>query len=120
LYIKSICPQNTGLKNRISKMKKKEEGRCQVEAEIFGQRYQFSANSDPDYLQHLACEVDKRMKAIADENPHLGPQRVAVLTLLELAADINNLQKMLDKQEQSLTSRCLEIEQDIERLLGVA
>jgi hypothetical protein len=60
------------------------------------------------------------MKSAAEANPHIGPRRVAMLALLGLAADVTALKEAIEMQEQSVASRCSEIEDDIERLLGVA
>jgi cell division protein ZapA len=104
------------MENRVGR----ELRRSKVEVEIYKDRYTLSAISEPEYIRQLAHEVDDRMRDTAESNPHLGPMRVALLALLGLAADLNAIQNVIEKQEESLTRRCLEIEEDIERLLGVA
>src|SRR5690349_21461563 len=94
--------------------------RCKVEVEIYGDQYSLAATARPDYLRQLAEEVDERMHSTSEANPHLGPVRVALLTLLGLAADLQAIQNVIEKQEERLATRCVEIEEDIERLLGVA
>ena len=96
------------------------ERRCKVEVEIYGDQYLLAATARPEYMQQLAGEVDARMREASEANPHLGPLRVAMLTLLGLAADVSALQSALDNQQEGLAERCLEIERDIEQLLGVA
>jgi cell division protein ZapA (FtsZ GTPase activity inhibitor) len=94
--------------------------RCKTEVQIYKDHYLVAANTDPEYLQQLAREVDERMRQAAEANPHLGPLRLAMLALLWMASDVNSLQKLIDEQEQTLVARCHEIERDIEQLLGVA
>ena len=94
--------------------------RCKVETEIYGESYQLAANSDPDYVRQLAHEVDRRMREAAVANPHLGPMRVALLALMELADEVNAIDRAIEKQQQNVSKRCVEIERDIEQLLGVA
>ncbi|MEW6736501.1 MAG: cell division protein ZapA [Acidobacteriota bacterium] len=94
--------------------------RCKVEVEIHREHYLVAANCEPEYLGQLAAEVDLRMRTIALANPQLGPMRLAILTLLGLAADVKRLEHSFQQQEESLMMRCREIERDIERLLGVA
>jgi cell division protein ZapA (FtsZ GTPase activity inhibitor) len=91
-----------------------------IEVEIYKEGYTLIANSDPEYVKGLAVEVDRHMKSAAELNPHLGPIKLAILTLLELAAEVDAMQNVIDKQQQRLDKRCTEIEEEIERLLGVA
>jgi len=94
--------------------------RCKVEVEIFKDQYVLAANAGPEYVEQLADEVDRRMRRTAEANPHLGPLRVAMLMLLGMAADVSAIESQIEDQERTLAARCLEIERDIERLLGVA
>ena len=94
--------------------------RSKITTAIYGTNYQLAADSEPEYLEKLARTVDERMNAAAQANPHLGPMRVALLAVLELAAEVKALEQAVEKQQHNLTSRCHEIERDIERLLGVA
>jgi cell division protein ZapA len=94
--------------------------RAKTETEIYGESYQLAGDCDPAYLRQLASEVDMRMRSAAEANPQLGPMRVALLTLMELADEVRSLESAIDKQEQSIARRCLELERDIERMLGVA
>jgi cell division protein ZapA (FtsZ GTPase activity inhibitor) len=94
--------------------------RCKVEVKIYKDQYLLAADAGPEYVQQLADEVDQRMRRTAEANPHLGPLRIVMLTLLGMAADVNAIERQIEDQESTLAARCLEIERDIERLLGVA
>jgi cell division protein ZapA len=94
--------------------------RCKVEAEIMGESYQFAASSEPEYLRQLAHEVDTRMREIALDNPQLGPMRIAMLALLQLAAEVKEVETLLENKDQQIASRLHAIEREIEQLLGVA
>ena len=106
----------------IQREKEPERGRrrCKVEVEIYKDQYLLAANTGPEYVQQLADEVDRRMCSTAEANPHLGPLRVAMLMLLGMAADVSAVESQIEDQERTLAARCLEIERDIEHLLGVA
>lgn len=94
--------------------------KCKVEAEIMGESYQFAATSEPEYVRQLACEVDLRMRMIAIDNPQLGPMRVAMLALLQLAGEVKQVESHIENKDAQISSRLHAIEREIEQLLGVA
>ncbi len=97
-----------------------ETPRSKTQVEIYGEQYCLIANIESSHVEKLAREVDERMCTMAETNPDLGPMRIAVLTLLGLASDLKAVESTIDKQQQSLTARCSELEQDIEVLFSVA
>ncbi len=68
-----------------------------VSVEIFNEEYVVKGEENPEYIQMLAAYVDRRMKMIQQRNPNLSNQRVAILTALNLADELNKLQEDYDQ-----------------------
>lgn len=68
-----------------------------VNVEIFGENYVVKGEESPEYIEMLAAYIDKRMKLIQQRNPHLSTAKIAVLTALNLADELNKLQDDYDK-----------------------
>lgn len=68
-----------------------------VTVEIFNEEYVVKGNEDPEYIIMLAQYVDRRMKAIQQRNPNLSTTKIAVLTSLNLADELNKLQEDYDE-----------------------
>lgn len=71
-----------------------EEGKVTVE--IFGERHVIRGTEDPEYIQKLAYEVDKKMRLTAQRFPRLAAHQVAILVALNLEDD---LEKLREEQE---------------------
>jgi cell division protein ZapA len=70
-----------------------------IEVEIFGQVFRVaSGDATPAYIQHLACYVDEKMRALASATKSMPLNRMAILTALNIADD---LFKLRDSYEQS-------------------
>jgi len=57
-----------------------------VLVEIFGEQYRIGG--DPKQVQQVAAYVDTKMKEIADKSPRMPKAQVAMLTAMEVAADL--------------------------------
>ncbi len=68
-----------------------------VTVEIFNEEYVVKGEENPEYIQMLAAYVDRRMKMIQQRSPNLSNQRVAILTALNLADELNKLQEDYDQ-----------------------
>lgn len=68
-----------------------------VTVEIFNEEYVVKGSENPDYIIMLASYVDRRMKMIQQRNPNLSTTKVAVLTSLNLADELNKLQEDYDE-----------------------
>lgn len=75
----------------------KEEGKVTVE--IFGEKHVLRGTEDPEYLQKLAYEVDKKMRLTAQRFPRLAVHQVAILVALNSEDD---LRKLREEQETLL------------------
>ncbi len=68
-----------------------------VTVEIFNEQYVVKGEENSEYIQMLAAYVDRRMKMIQQRNSNLSNQRVAILTALNLADELNKLQEDYDQ-----------------------
>ncbi|NLB51632.1 MAG: cell division protein ZapA [Syntrophomonadaceae bacterium] len=73
-----------------------------VMVEIFGEEYTVKGTENPEYIQMLASYVDRRMKMIQQRNPNLSNTKLAVLTALNLADELNKLQEDYDEIVKAL------------------
>lgn len=72
----------------------KEDGKVTVE--IFGETHVIRGAEDPEYIQKIAHEVDKKMRLTAQRFPRLAAHQVAILVALNLQ---NDLEKLREEQE---------------------
>ena len=79
------------VKNKVTK----------VSVEIFNEDYT-RGEENPEYIEMLASYVDRRMKMISQRNPNLTTTKVAVLTSLNLADELNKLQEDYDELVKAL------------------
>ncbi len=68
-----------------------------VSVEIFNQEYIVKGNENAEYIEMLAAYVDRRMRMIDQRNHSLSIGKVAVLTALNLADELNKLQEDYDE-----------------------
>lgn len=88
-----------------------------TKVQIYNQTYSLQGDLDQAYLQELAGFVDAKMHAIANMTSTVDTQRVAVLTALAIADELNSLRKEKSEREELLkeqAERCLTL---VERAL---
>jgi cell division protein ZapA len=88
-----------------------------TKVQIYNQTYSLQGDLDQAYLQELAGFVDAKMHAIANLTSTVDTQRVAVLTALAIADELNSLRKEKGDREELLkeqAERCLTL---VERAL---
>ena len=88
-----------------------------TKVQIYNQTYSLQGDLDQAYLQELAGFVDDKMHAIANMTSTVDTQRVAVLTALAIADELNTLRKEKSDREELLkeqAERCLTL---VERAL---
>jgi cell division protein ZapA len=69
-----------------------------VEVSIWGQKYNLRGDSDPEYMQDLAAQVDARMREIGKPGDPI--HRVAILTAFILMDDLSKARRALDGERQ--------------------
>ena len=88
-----------------------------TKVQIYNQTYSLQGDLDQAYLHELAGFVDAKMHAIANMTSTVDTQRVAVLTALAIADELNSLRKEKSDREELLkeqAERCLTL---VERAL---
>lgn len=76
---------------------KKNTSTNRVKVEIFNQEYIVKGSENAEYIEMLAAYVDRRMRMIEQRNHSLSIVKVAVLTALNLADELNKLQEDYDE-----------------------
>jgi cell division protein ZapA len=75
---------------------KNQEGQLKVGVKIYGEEYVVKGSATREYIENIALQVDQRMVQLARRNPNLSLSRIAVLTALNLADELNRLQEDYD------------------------
>ena len=83
-------------------MVEKKEQINRVTVQIFNEEYVVKGNEEPDYIEMLASYVDRRMRMVQQRNIHLSTTKIAVLTALNLADELNKLQEDYDELVKTL------------------
>ncbi|MEN6350746.1 MAG: cell division protein ZapA [Syntrophomonas sp.] len=73
-----------------------------VTVNILNEEYMVKGTEDPQYIEMLAAYVDRRMKMVQQRNYNLSVSKIAVLTALNLADELNKLQEDYDELVKAL------------------
>ncbi len=73
-----------------------------VTVTIYNEDYIVKGDEKPDYIEMLASYVDRRMRMVQQRNVNLSTSKVAVLTALNLADELNKLQEDYDELVKTL------------------
>ena len=68
---------------------------AQIRVTILGQTYTLRAQGDPKEVEDLARRVDELMHNIARKSPNADSARIAVMSCLHLADQLNTLEREL-------------------------
>jgi cell division protein ZapA len=71
-----------------------------VKVIIFGEEYPILGSADPEYILRVADYVDKKMREIASKSKNKSPDKLAILTALNIAGELIDLE---DNKTDSLT-----------------
>ncbi len=83
-------------------MEGNENMRNKVTVSIFGEEYFVRGNENPEYIEMLAAFVDRNMRLVQQRNATLSSTKIAVLTALNLADELNRLQEDYDELVREL------------------
>ncbi len=75
-----------------------------VVVEMFGQSYQLKTD-EPDRLKRLAAESDRRIKEMSKKVRSFDVQRIAVLSVLQLMDEYEQLRRDYDELVQLLEEK---------------
>jgi cell division protein ZapA len=83
-----------------------------VQVEIYGQAYNIKGGNDTAYTRELAAYVDGKMRAIEKGTGTVDPLRVAILTAITIADELNHERKRcgeLENTAESAVKRIMEL-----------
>jgi len=89
-----------------------------VRAKIYDREYAFRTAGDPERFQALCTSLDKRMREVAAATGAVDTLKVAVLTGLSLADDLQRAWEELKKLDESVGRRSLACVSMLDRLFG--
>ncbi len=87
-----------------------------VQVEIFGQVYSIKGADDSAHIRELAAYVDSKMKEVQKGTGTVDPLRVAILTALTIADELNRLRVQYDELEEAAndaTKRLVDLTEDV-------
>ncbi len=85
-----------------------------IDVEIYGQRYAISGDADEEYIRRLAHYIDDQMRRVAEGMSTTTPSRLAVLTALNLAHQLFELEKKRVQGEADIERRMVSLMASIE------
>ena len=89
-----------------------------VHVKIYDRDFAVRTTGDPDELRALCAWLDERMRQVAKSSGAVDTLKVAVLTSLTLAAEVQRLAEQLKKMDESLSKRSLECVSMLDRFLA--
>jgi len=81
-------------------MSDKSESARVVKVVIFGEEHSIRSSDESEFVMEVADYVDKKMRDIATKNKNLSPNKIAMLTALNIAGELFDLKR---KNENSLS-----------------
>lgn len=94
-----------------------DKGSGATEVEIYGATYHVRADKDPEYLQEVARELDRRMRDIAGHLTSVDPRRVAILAALNLADELLQQQRQQEGEQSRFRDKAAELVSELENAL---
>ena len=73
-----------------------------IEVKIYGSYYKLETDQSPNLAFEIAKFVDSSMKEISVKNPYISDTRIAVLTALNLADDMQRIAEKINRLESVL------------------
>lgn len=72
-----------------------------VQVYIFNQTYHLRSGSDAGYVMRIAQLVDERMRQISSHTPNYDALKIAVLTALNIADEMQRLKDYYEREAQT-------------------
>lgn len=76
-----------------------------VVVEIFGEEYPITGAGDPAYISKIARIVDTRMRQVAKSTRTKGRDKVAILTAMSFASELDEKCEELDTTQSNSVKR---------------
>ncbi len=89
-----------------------------VQIKIYDREFSIRTTGDPEQLRALCVAVDEKMRQVAVTSGSADTLKVAVLTALNLAREVQQLREQLRKMDESLSRRSQECVSLLDRFLA--
>lgn len=86
---------------------------------IFGEEYTVRSSDDTEYVLNVAEYVDKKMREIAAKNNSMSPNKIAILTALNLAGELFDLKRKSGEDLSEVDSRAKNILEMLDKKLSL-
>jgi cell division protein ZapA len=86
-----------------------------IEVTIFNQTYRLRSKTDQEHVRQIAEMVDERMRQISSQMPSHDVVKIAVLTALNIADEMQNLRKYYESEVQPLLSKLSDHQREAEK-----
>lgn len=86
---------------------------------IFGEEYTVRSSDDTEYVLNVAEYVDKKMREIAAKNNSMSPNKIAILTALNLAGELFDLKRKSGEDLSEVDSRAKNIIEMLDKKLSL-
>jgi cell division protein ZapA len=80
-----------------------------VRVSIFGEEYSVIGHADREYILRVADLVDRKMREIAMASKNKSPNRIAVLTALNLAGELLEIKEKTESDLSKVENRAKNI-----------
>ncbi len=86
---------------------------------IFGEEYSVRSSDDHEYVLSVAEYVDKKMRDIAAKNKSMSPNKIAILTALNLAGELFDIKRKSGDDLSEVDSRAKNILEMLDKKLSL-
>ena len=88
-----------------------------VRVKIYDREYAFRTTGDPDRLQALCANLDKRMRELTKSSGSVDTLKLAILVALSYADDLQKILEELKKLDESVSRRALACTSLLDRII---
>lgn len=88
-----------------------------VHVKIYDGEYTLRTTGDPERLKALCAELDRLMRSISEETGSVDTVKVAILSALSLAEELQRAKEQLRQIDEALSKRSLECVSMLDRFL---
>jgi cell division protein ZapA len=89
-----------------------------VVVEIFGEEYPITGAGDPAHISKIARIVDTRMRQVAKSTRTKGRDKVAILTAMSFASELDEKSEELDSTQSISANRLDRLLSGLDRVLA--
>src|SRR2546423_695776 len=86
-----------------------------IEVTIFNQTYRLRSKTDKEHVRQIARLVDERMRQISSQMTTHDVVKIAVLTALNIADEMQNLRKYYEQEVQPLLAKLSDHQEEPEK-----